>query len=175
MKEVEFLKVGRFLGTHGIRGEVKLLSETDFPEDRFAPGQVLMLQHATLTAPLPLTVERSRPHKNAYLVKFREWDNINQAEPFKGGTFVVPATDVVSLDTEAGEYYFKDIISCEVVTTEGRRVGKVKEILTLPANDVWVVATEDGNEILLPYIDDIVNEIDVASKQITIDWMEGLE
>lgn len=175
MKAVEFLKVGRFLGTHGIRGEVRVFPDTDFPEDRFAPGQVLMLQHATLREPLSLTVEKSRFHKNAYLVKFLEWDNINQAEPFKGGTFVVPVTDTVSLDVEAGEYYFKDIIDCEVVTTEGRNVGKVKEILTLPANDVWVVQGADGKEILLPYISDIVKDVDIDSKQITIEWMEGLE
>jgi 16S rRNA processing protein RimM len=172
MQSIEFLKVGRLVNTHGIRGEVRVLVDTDFPEKRFASGSKVLLQHPSLSEPLELTVESSRPHKNVLLVKFAEWNNINQAEPFKGGQLVVRIGD--ALPNEEGEYYFHQIIGCEVVTTEGRLVGKVKEILPLPANDVWVVQPRAGKEILIPYIESIVKHVDVANKRITIEWMEGL-
>lgn len=175
MTKVEYLKVGRFLGTHGIRGEVRVFPDTDFPEERFTPGKVLFLQHPSLPSLLSLTIEKSRFHKQAYLVKFHEWNNINQAEPYKGGTFVVPETDLVAVEEAEGEYYFRDIIGCEVITTDGRVVGTVNEILPLPANDVWVVRGENRKEILIPYIEDIVKQVDVSKKQIMIEWMEGLE
>jgi 16S rRNA processing protein RimM len=172
----EYLNVGRIVGTHGIRGEVRVLSDTDFPEVRFAPGKALLLVHPVLPDPLTLTVEKSRPHKSTLLVKFKEWGNINEAEPYKGGRLVVPKEDLAPLNEEEGEFYFHQIIGCTVVTTDGRTVGKVKEILQLPANDVWVVRPEGkGKDILLPYIDDVVKRVDVEDRIITIEWIEGLD
>lgn len=173
MNEQAHLLVGQVVATHGIRGEVRVYPHTDFPEVRFAKGSRLLLVHPGLKEPLPLTVEKSRPHKRIMIVKFREWDDINLAEPYKGGKLVVDLSDAV--DLEEGEFYFHEIIGCRVVTTEGRTVGKVREILQLPANDVWVVAPLDGGkDILIPYIDDVVKEVDPASKQVVIQWMEGL-
>jgi 16S rRNA processing protein RimM len=172
----EYLNVGRIVGTHGIRGEVRVLSDTDFPELRFAPGNQLLLLHHDHKDPLPLTVEKSRPHKSTLLVKFQEWNSINEAEAYKNSRLVVPKEDLAPLNEEEGEFYFHQIIGCEVVTTEGRKVGKVKEILPLPANDVWVVqADEKGKEILLPYIEPIVKDVDILQQKITIQWMEGLD
>lgn len=172
----EYLHVARLVGTHGIRGEVRVLSDTDFPEQRFAAGHKLWLTHPTLAQPLPLTVEKSRPHKSVLLVKFVEWDDINQAEPYKGGKLVVKKEDTAPVQSEEGEFYFHQIIGCEVVTTDGRMIGHVEEILSLPANDVWVVRPPGkGKELLLPYIADIVKEVDVTQQRITIEWMEGLD
>lgn len=171
----EYLHVGRLVGTHGIRGEVRVLSDTDFPDIRFTPGSKLLLLHENLPDPLPLTVEKSRPHKSALLVKFREWDNINEAEPYKGGRLAVYKSDLAPVNEDEGEFYYHQIIGCSVVTTEGEELGTVKEILSLPANDVWVVRSKgNGKEILLPYIDDVVKEVDTKDRRITIEWMEGL-
>jgi 16S rRNA processing protein RimM len=176
MNRMEYLNVGRLVGTHGIRGEVRILSDTDFPEIRFAPGSRLLLTHPSIAEPLPLTVERSRPHKSTILVKFREWGNINEAEPYKGGRLVVPREWAAPLNEEEGEFYFHQIIGCQVVRTDGAEVGRVAEILQLPANDVWVIRPAGkGKEILIPYIDEIVKEVDVANRRIVIEWMEGLE
>jgi 16S rRNA processing protein RimM len=173
MNEQTHLLVGQVVTTHGIRGEVRVYPHTDFPEVRFAQGSRLLLIHPDLREPLPLTVEKSRPHKRVVIIKFREWDDINQAEPYKGGKLVVERADAVDLNE--GEFYFHEIIGCQVVTTEGRNIGTVREILQLPANDVWVVAPSDGGkDILIPYIDDVVKEVDPESKQVVIQWMEGL-
>jgi 16S rRNA processing protein RimM len=107
------------------------------------------------------------------LVRFDEWDNINQAEAWKGATVLVPQADTV-VDDEDG-YYFHQIIGCQVITTDGQTVGRVKEILSLPANDVWVVARADKPDLLVPYIEAVVKVVDIDGRVITMEWMEGLE
>jgi 16S rRNA processing protein RimM len=152
MNTVEYLNVGRLVGTHGVRGEVRVYSDTDFPDVRFAQGSSLLLVHPSLKEPLPLTVEKGRPHKSVWLVKFKEWDNINQAEPYKGGKLVVLKEDLAPVNEEEGEFYFHQIIGCTVVTTDG-----------------------NGKEMLLPYIADVVKDVDIKERRITIEWMEGLD
>jgi len=170
---MEYLRVGQLVNTHGLRGEVKIKGNTDFPEQRFALGKTVWLTHPTQSEALPLTVSHVRNHKSSLLVQFQEWNTINQAELYKGGWFVVPPDDEI-VDGDDG-FYFHQIIGCQVVTTDGEQIGKVKEILTLPANDVWVVARDGAKDLLLPYIEDIVKEVDVSKHQIRIEWMEGLE
>jgi 16S rRNA processing protein RimM len=174
LASTEFLRVGRIVATHGLRGEVRVLSDTDFPEERFASGSRLLLQHPSLAKPLSLTVKKARPHKNVWLVSFEEWSDINQIEPYKGGTLVVPVTEMLPANEE-GEFYLHQIIGCQVVTTEGRAIGRVQDIYQLPANDVWVVrSSESGKNLYLPYIEQVVKQVDIEKKQITIEWMEGL-
>ncbi|RAL26181.1 ribosome maturation factor RimM [Thermoflavimicrobium daqui] len=176
MQHGEYLHVGRLVSTHGIRGEVRVLPDTDFPEERFAPGNELFLLHPSLSEPLILRIEKSRPHKNVWLVKFTQWSDINEVEPFKDGKLVVSKEDIVPVQEDEGEFYFHQIVGCDVITTEGRHLGKVQEILQLPANDVWVVRPDPkGKDLLLPYIDEVVKQVDTKKKQIIIKWMEGLE
>jgi 16S rRNA processing protein RimM len=176
MSSVEYLHVGRLVGTHGIRGEVRVLLHTDFPEFRFAPEKELWLSHPSLLHPLLLTIVKCRPHQSVLLVKFAQWDHIDQAEPYKGGQLMVDKRELAPVDMEKGEFYYHQIVGCEVVTTAGNHIGVIAEILSLPANDVWVVRTQDKDkELLLPFIADVVKMIDVERRRITIQWMEGLE
>jgi 16S rRNA processing protein RimM len=170
---MEFLRIGQLVNTHGVRGEVKIVPNTDYPEQRFAKGKQVFLKHASFSKHLPLTITQVRPHKTALLVRFDEWDNINQAEAWKGATVLVSQADTVE-DGEDG-YYFHQIIGCQVVTTDGQIVGRVKEILTLPANDVWVVARASKPDLLIPYIEAVVKKVDIDGRVITMEWMEGLE
>ncbi|SMO46307.1 ribosome maturation factor RimM [Melghirimyces algeriensis] len=172
MREPEWLTVGYIAGTHGIRGEVRVVSRTDYPEVRFAPGAKLSLFHPELKS-MQLTVKHGRPHKNFWLLQFEEWESINQVEPFKGGVLVIGRED--AMETEEDAYYLHEIIGCKVITTEGDMVGTVADILQPGANDVWVVQKESGGEVLIPFIDDVVKDVDPGTKQVTIHWLEGLE
>ncbi|MDR6227290.1 ribosome maturation factor RimM [Desmospora profundinema] len=174
MGRPEWLVVGHIAGTHGIRGEVRVISRTDYPEVRFAPGSQLLLSQENKEEMLPLTVERSRPHKKGYILQFRDWTDINQSESLKGGTLVVDPEEAV--DGGDDEFYFHEILGCEVFTTDGNRVGIITDILQPGANDVWVVRPpEGGRDWLIPYIDDVVQDVDVSAKRVVIHWMEGLE
>lgn len=165
--------VGLIVNTHGIRGELKILSRTDFPELRFAKGSKLVFVHPETGAQVPVTVDGARQQKGLYLVRFNGWDNINQVEKFKGWQVKVEEQYLAELDE--GEYYVHQIVGCRVTDREGRHLGEVTEVLYPGANHVWVVSRGKGKKPwLLPVIDDVVKNVDVANKLITIEPMEGL-
>nr|WP_304215673.1 ribosome maturation factor RimM [Fredinandcohnia onubensis] len=167
----KWYNVGKIVNTHGIKGEVRIISRTDFPEERYRVGNTLHIFIAD-KEPIEVKVQSHRTHKNFDLVTFEGYDNVNDVEKFKDSLVKVHESQLGEL--EEGEYYFHEIIGCTVVTEEGEELGAIKEILTPGANDVWVVKGAKGKEILIPFIDDIVKEIDIEEKRITIHLMEGL-
>ena len=76
---------------------------------------------------------------------------------------------------EDGQYYYHQIIGLNVETMDGQQLGKIKEILSPGANDVWVVERPDKNDLLLPVIDDVIKDVDLAAKVVKVELMEGLE
>ncbi|WP_335870695.1 ribosome maturation factor RimM [Bacillus sp. 2205SS5-2] len=165
----KWFNVGKIVNTHGVKGELRIISSTDFPEERYRKGNVLSL--FLEKEEISLTVSSYRRHKNFDLLTFEGYENINDVERFKGGTLKVTEDQLSEL--EEGSFYFHEIIGCNVTTTSGEEIGEVKEILAPGANDVWVVKGNKG-EFLIPYIEDIVVSIDVEKKQIVIEPMEGL-
>ncbi|MFD2700082.1 ribosome maturation factor RimM [Paenibacillus shunpengii] len=166
----QFFNVGKIVNTHGIRGELKVLPLTDFPEERFAKGSKLVID--TGEGQLPVTVESARLHKNMFVVRLNDFTNINEVEKYKGMMLKVSAEYQTELSED--EFYFHQIVGCEVVTDEGETLGTIKEILTPGANDVWVVKANNGKEILLPYIDDVILHVDVVNQKVIVHLMEGL-
>lgn len=169
---IDWLNVGKIVNTHGIRGELKVISRTDFPEERFRPGSLLTLMNEETGQAVEAEVASARMHKDAYIVKFKPWDNINQVEQYKGWLLKVSKDERIELDE--GEYYYHEIIGCRVVSEEGETIGTIEEILAPGANDVWVVRRPGAKPAYIPYIDDVVRQVDVAGKKVTIRLMEGL-
>jgi 16S rRNA processing protein RimM len=168
----KWFNVGKIVNTHGIKGEVRVISKTDFADQRYKKGNSLYLFMSDGGEPIELMVKSHRTHKNFDLLTFEGYDDINQLEGLKGGILKVPESQLGKLSKD--EYYFHEIIGCTVLTNEGEEVGKIKEILTPGANDVWVIKGKDGKEQLIPYIADVVKEIDVVDKKIIITPIEGL-
>lgn len=169
-----YLYIGKIVNTHGIRGELRVLENTDFPEQRFAKGNKLFLFLPNQQEPITLTIEKSRPHKNVRIVKFAEYHNINDVERFRDARLAVSGDDRLQSKDGQEEYYYDEVLGSLVVTEDGEELGTVQEILPLPANDVWVVRSQDNKEILLPFIEEIVREVNISEKRVTIRWMEGL-
>jgi 16S rRNA processing protein RimM len=164
--------VGKVVNTQGIKGELKVLLSTDFPEDRFKKGSKLILLDADQKSQMIVEVESGRLQKNVYIVKFVGFNDINQVEQYKGWSLKVRASDLVELESD--QYYYHEIIGCNVVTEEGEELGTITDILTPGANDVWVVTRPQGKPVLLPVIDDVVLKVDVAAKLVQVYIMEGL-
>jgi len=162
--------IGKVVNTHGINGEMKIHRITDF-EERFEVGAVV---YAILEnkSPVQLTISSHRQHKGFDLLKFEGYTNINDIEHLKGSYLKISEDQLT--DLHDGEYYYFEIIGCSVYTTEGEKLGEVKEILSPGANDVWVVAREKSKDLLIPYIENVVKEIDTKMKEIIIEPMEGL-
>ncbi|MFT8361683.1 MAG: ribosome maturation factor RimM [Sporolactobacillus sp.] len=163
--------VGKIVNTRGIKGEVKVISETDFPEQRFASGSVLYAEDPKTLVHHPLTVTGFHYHKPFVCLTFDGVASINEAEKVKGWGLFIPRDQLQALGTD--EFYYHEIIGASVVTDEGCELGTVKEILSPGANDVWVVKTR-GKDILLPYIKDVVQKVDVGNHIITVHVIPGL-
>ena len=165
------LKVGKIVNTHSLKGEVKVISSTDFEEQRFEKGAELLITRGNQVVK-EVTVESYRTHKNNLLVKFVGIDSIEEAEKLKNLQIKIDSDNIGEL--EENEFYFHEIIGCEVFDENGKSLGEISEILTPGANDVWVIKSQNGKEILIPYIEDVVKKIDVENKKIDIEVMEGL-
>ncbi len=174
MMIMEWFNVGKIVNTHGVRGEMKVLSVTDFEEERFAAGETLYLvMENAAQEPMPVTVRHCRRHKQFILVSVEEISSIEEAEKWKNALIQIPETQLGELEED--EYYYHEIIGCAVYSEAGEPLGEVKEVLSPGANDVWVVDPAQGeNDILVPYIDDIVKQVNVKEKIIVIHVMEGL-
>lgn len=170
--EFNFLSVGKVANTHGVRGELKIFPFTDFPEVRFAPGKELLFISPEDGKQLKMKVVSSREQKTVFVVKLEGFDNINEVEKYKGWEVKVPKEEAV--ESEDNAYYFHEIIGCAVTTVEGEELGTITDILTPGANDVWVVKRKGGKELLIPFIEDIVKEVNIAEKTVKIEVMEGL-
>lgn len=165
------LKVGKIVNTHSLKGEVKVISSTDFEEERFKKGSKLLITRGNQLI-REVVVQSYRNHKNFLLVKFEGIDSVEEAEKFKNLQIKIDSDEVGEL--EENEFYFHQIIGCEVFDENDKNLGEIIDILTPGANDVWVIKGENGKEILIPYIEDVVKKIDITSKKVNIEVMEGL-
>ena len=166
------VNVGKIVNTHGVKGEIRVVSRTDFPEERYKVGNTLYISNEKGGEPFPVKITSHRQHKTFDLLTFEGYGNVNEVEQFKGSLLKVPEDQLGEL--AEGEYYYHEIIGCNVVTEEGEALGTIKEVLSPGANDVWVIKRPKGQDLLIPYIDDVVLQVNIENKLVTIHVMEGL-
>ena len=164
-----YLRVGVISSTHGIAGEVKVFPTTD-DNNRFKKLKQVFLD--TGKEYLELEVERVRFFKQMVIVKFKGINNINDIEKYKGKDLLVTRENAVPLEED--EYFIYDIMDAQVVDEEGKEIGTLVEVLATGANDVYVVKTPQGKEILMPVIDECILDIDFDNKVVTAHIMPGL-
>lgn len=168
---VEYLEVGKIVNTQGIKGEVRVMSLTDAPEERYQKGAKLTV-FLKDQEPVELTVASHRKHKNFDLLSFEGYTSINEVEAFRDGILMVAKTELSNL--ENNEYYYYEIIGLDVYEETGEKLGQVKEILAPGANDVWVVQREGKADLLLPFISSVVKNIDLDKQKVEVEIPEGL-
>ncbi|WP_125768663.1 ribosome maturation factor RimM [Companilactobacillus furfuricola] len=166
----KLFRVGKIVNTHGIKGEVRVISITDFPEERFKSGAQLVIK--TNSGNQEVTVESSRPHKNFTLLKFKGLDNINDVEQYKNDELF--ANDEITPELSDGEFLYRQIIGLKVIDNQLGEIGKVTEIMELGPNDVWVVKGPKYDEVLIPYIKSVVKKVDLDNQVIEVEIPDGL-
>lgn len=164
-----YLRVGVIASTHGLRGEVKVYPTTDDPA-RFRKLKQVYLD--TKREKMPLEVTGVKFFKNQVIVKFREFNDINEIEKYKGCDLLVTREQAVPL--EENENFIVDLIGMKVVTDEGGILGTLTDVLQTGANDVYAVETEQKKEILLPAIPSCILKVDVEEAVMTVHILEGL-
>src|SRR5699024_2316898 len=162
-------RVGKIINTHGLNGEVKVLQITDFAEVFDVDKSVYAELNGQITE---LVIDGYRLHKQYHLLRFKGFDSINDVEHLKGVELNIKEDQLPELGER--EFYYHDIIGCHVHAVDGEKIGKIESILSPGANDVWVVKNEDRKEFLIPYIEDVVKEVDIDNKKVIIELMEGL-
>jgi 16S rRNA processing protein RimM len=165
----DYLRVGVITTTHGVRGEVKVYPTTDDPK-RFLDLKKLYLD--TGKDLLYLELEGVKFFKQLVILKFKGIDNINDIEKYRGKDLLIDREDAVEL--QEGEYFIYDLIDSEVYTDEGRKLGTLTEIMTTAANDVYVVKTSEGKEVLIPSTREFILDVDVENKKIIVHLLKGM-
>ena len=156
--------LGRVLKMHGLRGEMKVEPLTSQLE-HFAAGRKVWI------AGIERDIEASRQAKGSVYLRLDGVTTVEAAEALRDHIFSLPESELAPLPE--GEYYAHDIVGLEVVDTEGALVGKVVDLLATGGNDVYLVKGPRG-EVLLPAVDDVIIEVDVAGGRMVVSLMEGM-
>jgi len=166
---MEFLLVGRVARAHGNKGQVIVNPETDFPDARFAAGNVLVVEQAGTTT--PRRIASVRFHQGRPVIALEGIDTMNDAEALAGAELKVPASELEPLP--AGMYYRHDLVGCEVRDVKDRVVGIVARVDGSLERSHLVIEGDRG-EILIPLVDGICRRVDPAARLIVVDPPEGL-
>jgi 16S rRNA processing protein RimM len=168
-----FLLVGRIRKPHGIRGELFVWLETDRPEAVFRPGRTLWLgDDAGPAGASTITVERSRPFKEGYLFKPREFGTRDDAlEALRGRSLFIRRSETVPLAED--EVFYHELIGLRVVVA-GEAIGSVREVYETGGADLLAVQREGKPELLIPFVREVLTRIDVAEGVLEIEPPPGL-
>lgn len=163
--------MGRVVKAHGVRGELVVEVRTDEPDQRFARGTSLLARLPRGAGERTVTVTAAREHSGRLLLSLDEVNDRSSADALRGTLFVIDSADVDSGD-DPDAFYDHELEGVGVRTTDGAEVGIIDSILHLPANDILVVRTPEGREILVPFVREIVPTVTLGG--VVIDPPEGL-
>jgi 16S rRNA processing protein RimM len=164
------LVVARIGRAHGIRGEVSVEVRTDEPELRLGPGAVLATDPASAG---PLTIESGRVHSGRLLLRFAGVTDRTAAEALRN-TLLIAEVDPDERPDDPEEFYDHQLVDLDVVTADGRAVGRVAEVAHLPYQDLLIVEREGGGEVMIPFVAEIVPEVDPGGGRIVVTPPPGL-
>ncbi|MFB6872458.1 ribosome maturation factor RimM [Streptomyces sp. NPDC056323] len=164
------LVVARIGRAHGIKGEVTVEVRTDEPELRLGPGAVLATEPAGAG---PLTIETGRVHSGRLLLRFKGVRDRTAAEALRN-TLLIADVDPAELPEDPEEFYDHQLMDLDVVLADGTEIGRITEITHLPSQDLFIVERPDGSEVMIPFVEEIVTEIDLAEQRAVITPPPGL-
>jgi len=165
----ELLLVGRVARAHGIRGQVIVNPETDFAEERFRVGQVLLVGPAD--RPSPQRITAARFHQGRPVVALEGVQTMNDAEALAGAELWLPASTMPPLP--AGTFYRHDLVGCEVRDLSDAVVGRVTDVHG-PIERSHLVVEGQRGEVLIPLVDHICVRVDPVARVIVVNPPEGL-
>lgn len=165
----DLLQVGIISSTHGIRGEVKIFPTTD-DAGRFKKLKEVILDDGK--EQILMQVEGVKFFKQFVIAKFKGYDNINDIEKYKGKSLFVTRENAVTLGKD--EYFIADLIGILVENEDGSFQGILKDVLETGANDVYIVQSKEGKEVLIPAIKDCILSVDLDSNKMKVHLLDGL-
>ena len=162
---MEKLKIGKIVGTHALKGELKIRSFSDFNDQRFVVGHKLYLKDLAE----PFIIKTVRVHKGNYLISFEGMQDINLVEKYIGFNVYGLKADI---ELEDDEYFYDDLIGCKIINNN-QEIGEVVSVYFNGAHDVLTVQTEK-KKIAIPYVDAFIEDEDIENKQIFVHLIKGM-
>lgn len=153
----EYLRVGKIVNTHGLKGEMKVISLTEDPR-RFDD-----LEYVTIDG-VEHKILGCKYQKDRIIVRVEGVDTIEQAETYKTKIMEIPRENAIELEEDC--YFIADLVKCTVFDTNGKELGKIDEVIQTKSNDVYWI--KSPKELLIPVILDVVLDIDIDNQKITI-------
>ena len=163
--------IGKIVGVHGIKGEVKIRAESDIFERQIKVLDSIPVYRGTKRE--ELQIESIKPYRNLFVAKFKGIDDRSEAEERIGGELWINRSK--QIEPGEDEFYFSDLIGSKVLTEEGERIGILKEILEQPASHILEVEKNDGRKVLIPFISKFVKDVDTKNKKIVVSLIEGMD
>ena len=165
----ERLEVGQIVNTFGIKGFVKIYPYVD-DISRFDDLKYVYVKNKKFEN--ELQIEEVKYQKNMVLVKFKGIETVEQAEKLKNSILEINRKDAIPL--EEGQYFIADLLGLDVFLDTGEKLGILEDIYNTGSSDIYVVKNELGKQFLLPYIDEVIKEINLEKERITVHIIEGL-
>lgn len=165
---MDYIQVGNIINSHGLKGEVKLYPLTNDLE-RFNYLKTAYLGKDKLK----VKIEKIKFHKGLVILKFKEFNDINEILDFKNDYLYVDRQNLVDLPKDT--YFIFDLIDCDLIDVNGNFLGKIVDVIQSNANDVYVVKDKlIDKEYLIPAVKEFIKEVDIKNKTIIIDPIEGM-
>jgi 16S rRNA processing protein RimM len=165
----ELIPIGKIIGTHGIKGQMKLNSYSGNADSlRVARSVTLKSPAGTLRE---LTLQSFNANSGKFIIGFKDFDDINQVDSFLGNEICLKRSQLPALDDD--EYYWSDLIGLKVLTEDGTLLGTVEDIFETGSSDIYVVRNEE-REYLIPAIGDVIKDIDPVGGKIIVTPIDGL-
>ena len=164
------LEIGKIVNTHGLRGEVKVVPWTDSPDDFYDVSYAYIKNKNEYKK---LTIDGVKFQKNNVIVKFKEYNDINEILPFKNAVLYADRNDLGELPE--GVYYIVDLIGLKVYTEDDEYIGEIADVFNAGASDIYDVKRDGKKNLLLPVIDEVVKSVDIENGRVTVNVMEGLD
>lgn len=165
---MDFLTVGRIIKTVGLKGELKIFPTTSFSFMRFKKGAILYIEANGEYR--KVTVETKRAKDKFIILKFNELNDINEAEKYLGN-FLLAEKDYSLLKKD--EYFYEDLLNCTVYFDNGALIGLVYKIEEYGPYVTLRIKT-NKKDVLIPFVEQYLSNVDIASKKIVINYIEGL-
>ena len=163
------LEIGQIVNTFGIKGMVKVKPFTDDIKRFDSLKKVYIEKNSNKKE---YEIQEVKYHKNMVLIKFKGIENIEQAERLRNSYLTISRDSTEEL--EEGRYYVVDLLGLEVYTDEQILLGTLEDIFNTGSNDIYVVKNEEGKQILLPAIQDVIKKIDIENKKVIVHLLPGL-
>ncbi|HIU51471.1 MAG TPA: 16S rRNA processing protein RimM [Candidatus Merdicola faecigallinarum] len=165
----EYLEIGQIVNTNGLKGMVKVNPFTD-DMMRFEELEDLYIQYKGNLK--KVKIEQVRYQKNQVLLKLEGINSIEEAENYRNCYLKIHRKDARNLEEDM--YFIADLIGLEVYTNQNELLGKLDDVFSTGSNDVYVVKDQNGKQILLPAIKEVIKQIDLKNKKITVELINGL-